>query len=164
MFGLFKKRGIPPRHRSAAYMNLAFQRLVTEVGFDVTPTPLEMLTNGITQTPITTGGEETGATGDLILDLGGEYEVYEILIHSGVGGGYMSGAGNTGEIELQVAPASGVYGAVLATQTDVTGILIPIALNWTGNGQPVQFIRIRATSDTVRPQLVRPSEIEVFGC
>lgn len=165
MFGnIFGKRGkVPLRHRSSAYMNLAHQILPTISGtFDTTPAPLAMLTDGNRQVPITTAGVETTAAG-IVIDLGMEYEVYEIKIHSGYGGGYLSVVGNTGTIELAVEDAAAAA-TTLDTQNTVSTAYVPITLHYQGNGIPVRKILLQVVSIGADAQTIKPSEIEVFGC
>lgn len=164
MFGILNRRGIPPRHRTAAFMNLAYQKPVTKSGtWNQAPVGYELLTNGDKQTLMGTAAiDNTGTDAYLEIDLGREYEVYEIVFHSHTEG-FQSAAVNTGDIELKTVDGAGAVTA-RDTQTGVVAAYSPVTLTYKGNGIPVQKVRLVFTPDGTRPLDVNIAEIEVFGC
>ena len=169
MFGMFKRKRIPPRHRSAAYMNLAFGKVPTDacsVGtWDQRPAPLTFLTNGNKTTNITTIGQHSTDTEvcTLEIDLGREYEVYEINVHARTGTGFKKV--NTAQNALLVT----VDGAAAALTRDTQAVAGDGAykaptLHYKGQGIPVQKIQIKTTMNSAHMFTLALAEIEVFGC
>ena len=164
MFGMFKRRRVPQRHRSAAFMNLAYQKAVTKSGtWNQAPVGYELLTDGKKQTLMGTAAiDNTGTDAYLEIDLGREYEVYEIIFHSHTEG-FKSAVANTGVIKLDTVDGAGT--AILRdTQTSVTAVYTAVTLGYKGNGIPVQKVRLVFVPDGTRPLDVNIAEIEVFGC
>lgn len=145
-------------------MNLAFDKLPTlTAGWAVAATPLAMLTDENRQSDITTAGEHTAAVAKYItIDLGQVYEVYQIVISSGLAGGYFGTALNAGVITLETY--DGANWTERATQTDATAAYVPITLGYDGEGIAVSQVRIKMLSDADVVQKIKPAEIEVFGC
>jgi len=149
-------------------MNLAFQKLPTKHGtWSVkNPYPLQRLTDGDIHTILSSAGADTGTdTVYIQIDLGQVYEVYEIVIHSGYGGGYKSAASNTGTIKLKTGLSTTESDATERdSQTTTSTSFIPITLHYEGEGIPVRYVFISMKGDGTRTQYIKPAEIEVFGC
>lgn len=165
MFGIMDRMRIPPRHRSAAFMNLAYNKLPVLTGtVDVDMAPLAMLTDENRQDDVTTALEDNDAAAVYVtIDLLQVYEVYQIVISSGLAGGYKSAASNTGVITLETSK-DGSNWTERATQTTVATTYQTITLGYDGDGIPVSHVRMKMLSDGTRIQYLKPSEIEVFGC
>ena len=165
---------IPPRHRSAAFMNLAFGILPTQDGvgaatWDTAPTNLTALTDGQPCTHLTQDGIDADATQVYIeVDLGQEFEVYEMEISSrGAATGFRKAAGAAQDILL----VTGITGETAATGTtrethSVAGdnAWDESTLHYLGDGIPVRYVWVTTTGDAVNNVDVDISEIEVFGC
>ena len=161
-----KKRKTPLRHRRTPFMNLAFGKLPTAIGFwDVDPAGLEMLTDEEYITSITTAGQCKTVTPVAIkVDLGQVFEVYDILIHSG-DGGYLSAADNTGTLKLMTGVTDSIGDATERdNQTTVSTTYVPITVTYEGEGIPVRYVFLELVGDDTREQYLKPAEIEVFGC
>lgn len=175
MFGIFKRQRIPPRHRSSAYMDLAFGRTPTATdedaaAWDTPPAPLGLLTDGSEETHLTTDGVDNDAKSTWIeLDLGQEHEVYEINIRSTPGVGFMQAAAAT--VDLVVSLITGAEGEDVTTGTardtqDVAhdGAWDTATIHYIGNGIPVRYVWIQFTPENTHNVNVDLSVIEVFGC
>lgn len=169
MFGLFKRQRIPPRHRSSAYMNLAFGKIPTDVAsvgtWDQRPAPLIMLTDADKSTNITTIGEHStdAETLTLEIDLGQEYEVYEILVHNRTGTGFKKAA-TAQDVTLVTLNA-----AAAAVTRDTQAIAGDDAyktstLHYKGQGIPVQKVQIKTLMNSANKFTLALADIEVFGC
>ena len=161
---MFKRKRVPQRHRSAAFMNLAYQKTVTKSGtWNQAPVGFELLTDGNKQALMGTAAiDNTGTDAYIEIDLGREYEVYEIIFHSHTAG-FKTGAGNTGDIELDTVDGAGTVIQRDVYTSDNTAYQA-LTLGYKGNGIPVQKIRLVFTPDGTRPLDVNIAEIEVFGC
>ena len=123
MFGMYKKIGIPPRHRQAAYMNLAYGITPVDAGFNVVPTTLHNLVDERVATHITVDGQvAAAATGTLIIDLGQIYEVYEIKVKNRPTEGFSGGGTADGTARLSTNDGSG-YVNRSAAQTMAIGFI-----------------------------------------
>ena len=148
-------------------MNLAFHKTPTIGGtWDETPSPLKMLTDEDVNTPITSRGARDGTnTVYFQIDLGDVYEVYEIKIYSGYGGGYKSHPANAGHIYLKTHVIPQEFSATTRdTQTTTSPNYIPITLHYEGEGIPVRYVYLSMKGDGAYTQYIQPAEIEVFGC
>jgi len=150
-------------------MNLAFQKQPKALGnWDHKPIDsiLKQLTNGDIYTRIGDHASDKGTdTAYIQIDLGQEYEVYEIKIHSGYGGGYKSAASNTGTIKLKTGLTDTEGDATERdSQTTTSTSNIPITLHYEGEGIRVRYVFISMKGDGTRTQYIKPSEVEVFGC
>jgi len=170
MFGFNEKPKVPLRHRTSPYMNLAFQKLPTIHGtwyHEPSTNALKMYTDGDIHKRADDYAEtyETNV-GYIQIDLGQVYEVYEIMIYSGYGGGYMtSNSSNTGTIELKTGLTNVEADATKRdSQTTTSTSYIPITLHYEGEGIPVRYVFFSMKSDGTYHQFVRIGEIEVFGC
>ena len=167
MFGINEKPKTPLRHRRSPFMNLAFQKVPTVHGtWSETPSPLKMLTDGDIHTPITSRGADDGTdTVYIQIDLGQEYEVYEIVIHSGYGGGCKSHPANGGTIKLKTGLTATEGDATERdSQTTKSPNYTPITLHYEGEGIPVRYVFLSMKGDGSYHQYIQPAEIEVFGC
>ena len=147
-------------------MNLAFGKTPTKGGaWDTNPVGMVTLTNGDVITSMATAGQNNDAAAVyLMLDLGAEYEIYNITIHSG-DGGYKSAAANTGTLKLKTGTTSVLADATERdTQTTVSAAYIPITLGYEDNGISARYVFLELVGDATRIQYLKPAEIEVFGC
>ena len=170
MFELFKKQRIPPRHRSAAYMNLAFGKLPTIEGSvgvcDQDPAPLSILTDeGDQEVGFTTILEHSTVAENLYIQIAleQEFEIYEIVIRHKTGAGYKKAATDQ-DVLLKTIDGANVT-TTRDTQT-VTGddAFHDNELTYKGDGIPVQIVLIQTVMTSANKFTLDLSEIEVFGC
>ena len=176
MFGnIFKKKmKIPPRHRSAAYMNLAYKLTPTAVdvtpnAWDTPPAPLCNLTDEQRYTHLTTPGVHDDADQTYIeIDLGAIYEVYEIVVqNAGAATGYNKAiAGANVDFHLITSVVDDITeGTTRDTQTVLgNGVDHDNTLHYVGDGIPVQYVYVEFTGEPGDITTVDLSAIEVFGC
>ena len=163
MFGMFKKIGIPPRHRQAAYMNLAFGITPVDAGFNVVPTTLPNLVDERIDTHITVDGQvAAGTTGTLIIDLGQIYEVYEIRIKNRPTEGFSGGGTADGTVRLTTDDGTG-WLSRSGFQTMTVGFA-DADVDYIGVGIPVRYVGLSIVGGAATITHVDLSEIEVFGC
>lgn len=168
------KLKIPARHRTAAYMNLAFDITptaedVTPSAWDTPPAPLRNLTDENYQSHLTTPGVHDDADQTYIeIDLGQIYEVYEIIIQNGgAATGYNKAvAGADVDFHLVTSIADDVTaGTVRDTQTvPGDGANHDNTLHYVGEGIPARYVYIEFTGEVGNNTTVDLSSIEVFGC
>jgi hypothetical protein len=166
---------IPIRHRSAAYMNLAYGIVPTAAdavgAWDTPPTPIEDITDEKLDTHFCTQDGINAAANLtwLQIDLGQEFEVYEIVIHNRSGEGFNQAAAAAANIDVNLI--TGVTGET-ATTGDVrdtqevghAGAWEDSTLHYVGEGISVRYVWIAFTPDGANDMNVDLSEIEVFGC
>jgi len=175
MLGIFEKQRIPPRHRSAAYMDLAFNRTPTATdedaaAWDTPPAPLNSLTDGSEETHLTTDGVDNDAKSTWIeVDIGQECEVYEINVRSLAAGGFMQDATGAGNITISLITGAEGEDPTTGTARDTQDVAADGAydistLHYIGSGIPVRYVWIEFTPETTKAITVDLSTIEVFGC
>jgi len=165
---------IPARHRTAAYMNLAFDILPTAVdvtpnAWDTPPVDLRTLTDENYQTHFATPGVHDDADQTYIeIDLGDIYEIYEIIVQNGGAAiGYNKAiAGADVDFHLVTSISDDVTaGTVRDTQTvPGDGANHDNTLHYVGEGIPARYVYIEFTGEVGDVTTVDLSQIEVFGC
>lgn len=174
---LFRKGNlkIPNRHRSAAYMNLAFGITptaadLTPSAWDTPPVPLTTLTNGDPMTHFTTPGLHDDADQTFIeIDLGTEFEIYEInVLNEGAATGFMkdaAGADVDFHLIVGITGEDVSTGTTLDTQTVAgDGADKDSTLEYVGNGVAARYIWVEFTGEVGDDTEVDLSQIKVFGC
>ena len=167
---MFKRSRIPPRHRSAAYMNLAFGVLPVAKGSvgapDQAPLPIEILTDeGDKSVGFTTVLEHATDTENVMIeiDLLHEYEVYEIVVSFKTATGFKKVATNQDILLRTVNAAAAVSTRDTQTLT-ADGAFHDSTLHYVGDGIPVQKVQIYTVMNSADKLTMDLSEIEVFGC
>ena len=170
MFGLFKRTGIPPRHRSSAYMNLAFGKLPTilTADWDTDPVGLGNLTDESADTHLTTDGAckvNLAAGKGIKIDLGQKFEVYEINVENRSGEGVKANnAANAGTVKVKTSLDDTTYTQRSSTQTPAGVAFEDMNVDYLGSGIPVRYVLVEFDSDASYFMTVDISEIKVFGC
>lgn len=161
---------IPPRHRSSAFMNLAHQKVPVIKGSvgvcDQDPAPLTVLTDSETKTIGFTTVLEHSTNGENLaieIDLGREYEIYEIIVHSAAVGGFKKAV--TDQSVLLRTIDAGATTTTRDTQV-VAGddAYHASTLHYNGCGIPVQKIQVYTVMNSANKFSADLTEIEVFGC
>ena len=172
LFGLAaeKELKVPVRGAKAAYMNLAYQKLATITGSggvcDQNPSPLSILTDeGNKENGFTTVLEHSSNGEHLAIEinLGQEFEVYEIILHHKSGAGYKKAATDQ-IVKIRTYDGSGAF--VDRDAQTVTGdnAYHDNTLHYVGEGIPVKHVQVRTTMTSANKFSLDLSEIEVFGC
>ena len=165
MFGLFNKTRIPKRHRTSAYMNLAFGILPTVIGtWDQVPAELRTLTDNDLDTNLATIAEDSNnaVTVGIEIDLTKEYEVYEIDVHHAVSTGFKKHSTDQA-VKLYTVDEAGTE-TERETQTIVgNDTYQDSTLHYHGNGIPVRKVRIKSLMNSAKKLTFALAEIEVMG-
>ena len=167
LFGLAKgdtkRRTAIKRSIRSPMMNLAFGLTpVAGAGWDTAPTVLKNLTDESKLTECV-AGNDNDATSYIEIDLGQEFEIYQIVIANVSGSGFKStdvtsetslitldGAANATTRDTQVLTAGAAY--------------VDSTLGFDGEGIPVQKVRISMGHEAGATRTLKLSEIEIFGC
>lgn len=176
MFELFNKPGVPARHRQAAYMNLAYG--ITPTALDALgawltpPDPIADVTDELAETHFCTadGVNAAAQLTWLEIDLGQEYEVYEIVVRNLPGEGFNQAVAAVADIDVNLM--IGITGATPAAPTATLdtqvcghgGLWEDSTLHYVGEGVRTRYVWIAFTPDGANNMNVDLSEIEVFGC
>lgn len=164
---------VPQRHRQAAYMNLAYEKTPTfadatpAAAWDTDPpNPERWVDEKIDSHSL--GAHNDNVESWAVIDLGQEYEIYEIVIdHIPTTAGFRQAAGGAAiDFTLQTGVLATIGDATTRdTQSVATdNAWKTVALNYLGEGIPVRYIFIAFTPDGTRICSLDLSSIEVYGC
>ena len=170
MFGLYKRRGVPPRHRNSPFMNLAYGKVPTieTADWDTDPVGLANLTDEQNDTHLTTDGATVVTAANdkgIKIDLGRIYEVYEIKVKNRSGEGVKTNnASNAGGMRLKTSTDDTTYTDRSDDQVAAGTAFEDADIDFKDNGIAVRYVLIEFRPDGTYFLTTDLSGIEVYGC